>query len=160
MLHSNPQCTHTYDHISQQLDSLADPKQQQMLYTNKMDASLFITDTSTPCAFNITPSDLETESHDDVHNHSYNNTGIHSYCKHKYRDTFGDGHIQYYDFDNGDAFIYKDKYTALLQQSYKIPIGAYMIQLQPKAIRYLLTWTLKPCLTPCILLAIQVQLLK
>ena len=33
----------------------------------------------------------------------------------KYRDTFGDAHIQYHDFDNGDAFIYKDKYTALLQ---------------------------------------------
>ena len=32
------------------------------------------------------------------------------------RDTFGDAHIQYYDFDNSDAFIYKDKYTALLQQ--------------------------------------------
>ena len=31
-LHSNPQCTHTYDHISQQLDSLADTEQQQMLY--------------------------------------------------------------------------------------------------------------------------------
>ena len=44
--------------------------------------------------------------------------------------------------------------------SYKIPIGVYMIQSQPKAIRYPLTWTLKPCLTPCILLAIYLQLLK
>ena len=61
-LHSNPECTHTYDHISQQLDSLADTEQQQMLYSNEVDASLFTTDTSTPCAFNITPSDLETES--------------------------------------------------------------------------------------------------
>ena len=76
-----------------------------------MDASLFTTDTSTPCAFNITPSNLETESQDQVHNHSHN-TGIHFYSKHKYRDTFGDAHIQYHDFDNGDAFIYKDKYTA------------------------------------------------
>ena len=55
MLHSNPQCTHTYDHISQQLDSLADTEQQQMLYSNEADASLFTTDTPTPCAFNITP---------------------------------------------------------------------------------------------------------
>ena len=44
---ANPQCTHTYDHISQQLDSLADTEQQQMLYTNETDASLFTTDTST-----------------------------------------------------------------------------------------------------------------
>ena len=51
--HTNPQCTHTYDHISQQLDSLADTEQQQMLYKNESDASLFTTDTSTPCAPNI-----------------------------------------------------------------------------------------------------------
>ena len=50
-----------------------------------------------------------------------NNTGIHFYSKHKYRDTFGDAHIQYHDFDNGDAFIYKDKYTALLQQELQNP---------------------------------------
>ena len=121
MLHSNPQCTHTYDHLSQQLDSLADTEQQQMLYTNEMNASLFTTDTSTLCAFNITPSDLETDSQDDVHDHSHNNTGIHFYSKHKYRDTFGDAHIQYHDFDNGDAFLYKDKYTALLQQELQNP---------------------------------------
>ena len=34
----NPQCTHTYDHISQQLNSLADTEQQQTLYTNAVDA--------------------------------------------------------------------------------------------------------------------------
>ena len=159
MLHSNPQCTHTYDHISQQLDSLADTEQQQMLYSNEADASLFTADTSTPCQFNITPSDLETESLDDVYDHSHNNTSIHFYSKHKYRDTFGDAHIQYHDFDNGDAFMYKDT-QHYYNKNYKTPIGVYMIQLQPKAIRYLLTWTLKPCLTPCILLAIHTQLLK
>ena len=113
-LHSNPQCTHTYDHISQQLDSLADTEQQQMLYTNEVDASLFTTDASTPGAFNITPSDLETGSQHDVHDHFRNNTGIHFYSKNKYKDTFGDAHVQHHDFDTGDAFIYKDKYTALL----------------------------------------------
>ena len=81
-----------------------------------MDASLFTTDTATPCTFNIIPSNLETEVPHDVNDHSHNNTGIHFYSKHKYRDTFGDAHIQYHDFDNGDAFIYKDKYTTLLQQ--------------------------------------------
>ena len=121
MLHSKPPCTHTYDAISQQLDSLADTKQQQMLYTNETDASLFTTETSTLCAFNITHSDLQTESQNDVHDHSHNNTGIHFYSKHKYKDTFGDVHTQYHDFDNGDAFIYKDKYTALLQQELQNP---------------------------------------
>ena len=45
-------------------------------------------------------------------------------------------------------------------KSYKILIGVYMIQSQLKAIRYLLTWTLKLCHMPCILLAMQVQLPK
>ena len=118
---TNPQCTHTHDRISQQLDSLADAEQQQMLYTNEADASLFTTDTSAQCAFNITPLNLETESEKDMNNTPQNNTGIHFYSKQKYRDTFGDAHIQYHDFDNGDAFVYKDKYTALLQQELQNP---------------------------------------
>ena len=52
-VYPNPPCTHTCDHISQQLDSLADSAQQQTLYTNKVDASFFTTDTVTQCAFNI-----------------------------------------------------------------------------------------------------------
>ena len=113
---TNPQCTHTYDHISQQLDSQADAEQQQTLYTNEADASLFTTDTSIQCTFNIIPLNLETEPEEGMNDIPQNNTGIHFYSKHKYRDTFGDAHIQYHYFDNGDAFIYKDKYTALLQQ--------------------------------------------
>ena len=92
-MHPKPPCTHTYDHISQQLDSLADTEQQQTLYANEADASLFTTDTATLCAFNIIPSDLETEFPNDVHNDSYKNTSIHFYSKHKYRDTFGDAHL-------------------------------------------------------------------
>ena len=52
---------------------------------------------------------------------SQNNTGIHIHSKHKCRDTLGDAHIQYHDFDNSDAFTYKDKYTALLQQELQNP---------------------------------------
>ena len=86
-----------------------------------MDTSLFTTDTATQCEFNITPSDLDTEHSHDIPSHHNNNTGIHCYSKHKYRDTFGDAHIQYHDFDNGDAFLHKDKYRALLQQEIQNP---------------------------------------
>ena len=82
-LDTNPQCTHTFDHISQQLDSLADTEQQQTLHTNEADTSLFTTDTSTQCAFNITLSNLETESEKDMNYTLQNNTGIHFYSKHK-----------------------------------------------------------------------------
>ena len=159
MSHSHPPCTHTYDHISQQLSSLADTEQQQTLHTNEADTSLFTTDTSTPCAFNITPSDLETESQHDVYDHSHFNTGI----------IF----IVNIDIDILEKHMYsimilimvmhsfiKPSTQHCYNKSYKIPIGVYMIQSQPKAIRYLLTRTLKPCLMPCISLAIQIQLLK
>ena len=47
-------CTHAYDHITQHIDNLEDPTQQHTVYTNKVDASLFTTDTTTPCDYNIT----------------------------------------------------------------------------------------------------------
>ena len=62
ILETRPQCTHTYDHISQQLDSLADTEQQHKVYISEVDASLFTSDTSTPCAFNITPTNTEMET--------------------------------------------------------------------------------------------------
>ena len=84
-----------------------------------------------------------------------NNTSIHFYSKHKYRDTFGDVHIQYHDFDNGDNGDFDNLFTETNTQhcynkSYKISIGVFMTQLQPKAIRYPLKWTLTLCLTQCI----------
>ena len=118
---TRPQCTHTYDHISQQLNPLAGTEQQHKVYTSKEEASLFTNDTSTQCTFNIIPSNLETEAENNTEKTSQNNTCIHFHSKHKYRDTFGDAHIQYHDFDNGDAFTYKDKYTALLQQELQNP---------------------------------------
>ena len=46
---------------------------------------------------------------------------IHSQRKHVYRDTFGNAHIQYHDFDNQDSLTFRDKYTALLQQELQNP---------------------------------------
>ena len=120
-VYPNPPCMHTYGHISQQLDSLVDSEQQHTLYINEADASLYTTYTAIQYAYNIIPSDLDTKPSNDAHSHPNNNTGIPFYSKHKYRDTFGDAHIQYNDFDNGDAFVYKDKYTALLNQELQNP---------------------------------------
>ena len=151
---TNPQCTHTYDHISQQLHSLADTEQQQMLYTNEVDASLFTTDTSTQCTFSRTPSNLETKSEKGTNDTPQNNTGIHFYSKHKYRDTFGDTHIM-------TLIMVMHSFTKTniqlcYNRSYKIPIGVYTIQSQPKVINPL-TWTLRLCLTQCIFLVIPTQ---
>ena len=80
------------------------------------DASLFTSDTATPCDYNITKVVQNSDTISERQSKITTPTGIHSQSKHKYRNVFGDSNIQYQDFNNGDALIFKDKYTALLQQ--------------------------------------------
>ena len=86
-----------------------------------MDALLFTSDTDTLSEFNIVPDIIKTETNKPTDEVFQSNTGIHFHNKHKYRNTFVDAHIQYHNFDNGDAFTYKDKYTTLLQQELQNP---------------------------------------
>ena len=83
ILETRIQCTHTYDHISQQLNSLADTEQQHKVHTSEVDASLFTSDTSTQCAFNITPTNTEMEIDKPTEKTPQNNTEIHFHSKHK-----------------------------------------------------------------------------
>ena len=84
-------------------------------------ASLFTSDTSTPCDFNITEDTPDLEINSDCKSNSKTLSVIHSQSKHKCRNTFGDSNIQYHDCNNGDALNFKDKYTALLQQELQNP---------------------------------------
>ena len=85
-------------------------------------ASLFTDDTDTCCDFSITDHTLDTENANDTHTClTPNYPAIHSQRKHTYRNTFGDAHIQYHDFDNQDLLTFRDKYTALLQQELQNP---------------------------------------
>ena len=114
-------CKHAYDHITQHVDNLEDPMQQHTVYTNEVDASLFTTDTTTSCDYNIS---IDMPNLNNSHKNKSNtilSRGIHSKSKHKYRDVFGESTIQYHDFDNGDALTFKDKYTVLLQQELQNP---------------------------------------
>ena len=70
ILDTRPQCTHTYDHISQQLNSLADTEKQHKVYM------------SIQCAFNIISSTLETKAENHTEKTSQSNTGIHFHSKH------------------------------------------------------------------------------
>ena len=114
-------CTHTYDHITQYVNNLEDPIQQHTVYTNEVDVSLFTTDTTTPCDYNISVDMPNLNNSHENKSNTILSTGIHSKSKHKYSDVFGDANIQYHDFDNGDAFTFTDKYTALLQQELQNP---------------------------------------
>ena len=110
-------CTHTYDHISQQIDHLTDSTQAHSI---EQDASLFTTDSSNLCHFNITHHDSDPDLNCSISNQSQNNS-IHAVSKHKYRNTFGKANIHYHDFDNHDSLNYKHKYTKLLQQELQNP---------------------------------------
>ena len=85
------------------------------------DASLFTTNTTTLCDYNITDDVLNSDTIPESKLKITQPMGTHSQSKHKYRNVFGDSNIQYHDFDNGDALTFKDKYMALLQQELQNP---------------------------------------
>ena len=85
------------------------------------DASLFTSDTVTPYRYNITNSVQNSDAILEEKSKIISPMGIQLQSKHKYRNIFGDSNIQYHDFNNGDAFTYKDKYTSLLQQELQNP---------------------------------------
>ena len=95
--------------------------QQHTVYTNEVDASLFTTDTTTPCDYNISI-DMPTKNNPQENKiNTIQPRGIHTQSKHKYRNVFGDSNIQYHDFENGDALPFTDEYTVLLQQELQNP---------------------------------------
>ena len=86
--------------------------QQNTLYTQEENASLFTSDTATPCDYNITNGVPNSDTISENKSKIISPMGIHSQSKHKYRNAFGDLNIQYHDFNNGDTLTFKDKYTA------------------------------------------------
>ena len=119
--HSNT-CTHDYHHITQSVQDLSDSTQQNNLHSIEENASSFTDDTDTFCDFSVIDHNSDTENTNDTHMHfTPKHPGIHSERKHAYRNTFGDSHIQYHDFDNHDSLTFTDKYTALLQQELQNP---------------------------------------
>ena len=114
-------CTHAIDHITQHVDNLDNPIQQHTVYTNEVDASLFTTDTTIPCDYNINTDMPNPNSFHESKPHTTQSRGIHSKSKHTYRNIFGNANIQYHDFDNGNALTFTEKYTTLLQQELQNP---------------------------------------
>ena len=55
-------CTHAYDHIVQQIHELSDSTQQHTLHSMEENAALFTNDSATPCDFNITNQNFDTDN--------------------------------------------------------------------------------------------------
>ena len=144
-------CTNAYDHIVQQIQDLSDSTQQHTLHSMEENASLFTNNSATPCDFNITNQNSDTDNTNDTNiSNAPKQFGIHSQSKHKYRNTFGKSNIQYHDFDNQDTQHYYNK-------NYKTHTGVNMTQLQLKVTKFQKTWTLRLCHMQCISPAIQTQ---
>ena len=119
--HSNT-CTHDYHHITQSAQDLCDSTQQNNLHSIEENVSSFTDDPDALCDFSIVDHNSDTENTNDIHMHFMpKHPGIHSQRKHAYRNTFGDSHIQYHDFDNQDSLTFRNKYMALLQQELQNP---------------------------------------
>ena len=115
-------CTHDYHHITQSVQDFTDSTQQNTLHSIEENTLSFADDTDTHCDFSITDNILDSENINDVHTDIMPKfPTIHSQRKHAYKNTFGDAHIQYHNFDNQDSLTFKDKYTALLQQELQNP---------------------------------------
>ena len=119
--HSNT-CTHDYQHITQNIQDLTDNTQQNNLHSMEEHTSSFTDDTDTHCDYSISDHTSDTDNVNDTHTDFVPKyPSIHSQRRHTYRDTFGDTHIQYHDFNNQDLLTFQDKYTALLQQELQNP---------------------------------------
>ena len=119
--HSNT-CTHDYHHITQSVQDLSDSTQQNNLHSIEEKTSSFVDDADTFCDFSIVDHNSDTENTNHTHMHFMpKHPSIHSQRKHAYRNTFGNSHIQYHNFDNQDSLIFTDKYMALLQQELQNP---------------------------------------
>ena len=106
----------------QNIQDLTDNTQQNNLHSMEECVASFTDDTNTHCDYSISDHTSDTESVNDTHtNFMPKYPTIHSQRKHTYRDTFGDAHIQYHDFNNQDLLTFQDKYTALLQQELQNP---------------------------------------
>ena len=114
-------CTYDYLNMLHNTNIQNDPIQQHRLYTAKENASLFTSNTTLPCTYNIIqdlpPNTFDTEEQTP----DLQNTGLYSHRKHKFCNTFGEAHIQYHDFKNVNALTFNDKYAALLQQELQNP---------------------------------------
>ena len=115
-------CTHDYQHIAQNIDDLNNPTQQNKLYLNEENTLSFTDDTDMQCDYSISAHTSDIPNTNDNHTSCMpTHTAVHFQQKHAYRDTFGNAHIQYHEFDNKDLLVVKDKYTALLQQELQNP---------------------------------------
>ena len=80
--------------VHQQIQDLSGSTQQHTLHPIEENASLFTNNSATPCDFNITDQNSDTDNTNNMNiSNALKQFGIHSQNKHKYRNTFGESDI-------------------------------------------------------------------
>ena len=153
-------CTHAYDHITQHINNLDDPTQQNTLCTIEEDASLFTSNTATPCEYNITNGVQNSDTILEDKSKIISPMEIHSQSKHKYRNVFGDSNIHTMTSIMVMHSLSKTNIQHYYNRNYKTCIGVYMTLSQPKVIKYLQKWILRQCHMQCIFQVVRRPLLK
>ena len=91
----------------QNIQDLTDNTQQNNLHSMEEHTLSFTDDTDTHYDYSISDHTSDTENVNKTHTDFMPKyPTIHSQRKHVYRDTFGNAHIQYHDFDNQDSLTF------------------------------------------------------
>ena len=153
-------CTHAYDHITQHINNLDDHRQQNTLDTMEEDASLFTSDTTTPCDYNITnrvPIQISFWKENKKLYHQWEfihkaNINIEMSLA-----------ILTYNIMTSIMVMHSLSKTSTqhyYSRNNKTLTGAYMTLSQPKVIKYLQKWMLRQCHMQCIFQVVLRQLPK
>ena len=135
-------CTHDYHHITQSIQDLTDSTQQNILHSLVGNASSFADDTDIHCDFSIIDHTLDTENANDIHPRFTPNFPPYTHKENTHTETFLVMHT--YSIMTLTIKIHLHSEINILHyynKNYKIHIGIYMIQLQPKVTKFPRTWT-------------------
>ena len=143
-------CTHAYHHVTQHINNLDDQTQQNTLYTMEEDASLFTSDTATPCDYNFTNSVQNSDTIQKKSQKLYHQWEF--ICKVNTNTEMSLVILTYNTMTSIMVMhsLSKTNIQHYYNKNYKTCTGVYMTLSQPKVIKYPQKWMLRQCHMQCI----------
>ena len=135
-------CTHDYHHITQSVQDLTDRTQQNTLHSMEENALLYADDTDTYCDFSITDNIFDTENANDIHTDMHQNIPPYMHKESMHAETLLVMHTYSTMTLTIKTLLHLEtNIQHYYNKNYKIHIGIYMTQLQPKITKFPRTWT-------------------
>ena len=152
------QCTHAYDHITQHINNLDDSTQQNTLYTMEEDESIFTSDTTVLCDYNITKGVQNSDTIWKENQKLYHQWEFIHKLNINIEMSLA---ILTYNIMTLIMVMHSLSKTSTqhcYNRNYKTLTGAYMIPSRLKVIKYLQKWMLRQCRMQCIFQTVSRQL--